>query len=180
MNAWKARLFLAVALAAALLMAGAHSASAQAPNNPVGLWSLSAYNDNTPNLAFMATQRICFLANGTWFSPTFAGWAGRWFQKGNNFAGNGNRVRIAGNYANGVGNDSAELDFIHLRLMTGPWTEWRNAFPFLLWARVTATRIGACAAPAPAFEAEASEPVPDDGTNPIETGTEEPVCLDGK
>jgi hypothetical protein len=181
MNTWKARLFLVAALAAALLMANSQSALAQAPNNPVGLWSLSAYNDNTPNLAFMATQRICFLANGTWFSPTFAGWGGRWFQKGNNAAGNGNRVRIAGNYANGVGNDSAEVDFIHLRLMTGPWTEWRDAFPFLAWARVTLTRIGNCVAPAAAFEGSMTEAaVQDDGTNPIETGDEAPVCLDGR
>ena len=161
----KLRLAVVAALVIGLSMAG--TAFAQAPNNPVGLWSLTFYNDNTPNLAQMATQNICFVANGTWYGTTFPAWGGRWFQKGNNAAGNGNRVRIMGNYASGVGNDSAEVDFVNLRLMTGAWNEWRDGFPFFVWTRVTLTRIGnLCPAPA-GPEVEATE---DDGSNPFDKG----------
>lgn len=112
-------------------------------NTPVGHWELRGFNDDSPNLSLLATQRICILANGTWYSTTFPNWHGRWFQKGNNAAGNGNRVRLLGNYANGVGNDSAELDFVNTRSMNGPWTEWRDvdASRFRVWVRVQARLI---------------------------------------
>lgn len=163
---------LACAVLVVALCAAAAPEEAVAQNSPVGLWSVTFYNDATPNLNQMATQRICFLANGTWFSTTFPGWAGRWFQRGVNAAGNGDRVRISGNYAGGVGNDSAELDFVHIRLMTGPWTEWRDGFPFLVWTRLAATRIGTCTQ-SPAFDINAV----DDGTNPMSAvNSERPVC----
>ncbi len=163
-----------VALAIGLGVSG--TASAQAPNNPVGLWSVTFYNDNTPNLAQMATQNICFVANGTWFGTTFPAWGGRWFQKGNNAAGNGNRVRLDGNYAGGVGNDSAEIDFDNLRLMTGAWNEWRDGFPFFVWTRVVLTRLGFCPATPAASETQAS--TVDDGTNPLDKdGATPPSCV---
>lgn len=118
------RLVLTMAIAA-LLAAGA-GAFAQT-NNPVGQWQASAFNDATPNLAPMAVQTLCFRVNGTWFG-TFPGWRGSWFQKGANAAGNGNRVRVLGNFLSGgnigAGNDSAEFDFISTNLMTAPWNEW--------------------------------------------------------
>lgn len=124
------------------------AAVAQAPNNPVGLWRFQAYNDNSANLAAMGSQDICFLANGTWFGTTFPNWNGRWFQKGNNAAGNGDRVRILGNWANGAGNDSAEISFINLNLMTGGWHEWTDGFGTVLWIQTAGTRIGnLCPAP---------------------------------
>ena len=113
-------------------------------NNPVGHWELRFFNDATPNLSQGATQRICFLANGTWYSTTFPNWGGSWFQKGDNAAGNGNRVRVFGNYAGGVGNDSAELDYVSNRLMTGSWTEWRDvgSSGFRFWGRARLRWIG--------------------------------------
>jgi hypothetical protein len=171
----KALLVSFVALAIGLGVSG--TVFAQAPNNPVGLWSLTFYNDNTPNLVQMATQNICFVANGTWYGTTFPAWAGRWFQKGNNAAGNGNRVRLDGNYASGVGNDSAEIDFVHLKLMTGAWNEWRDGFTFFVWTRVVLTRLGnTCPLPATAFDVRATSV--DDGSNPLDRdGAQPPSCM---
>jgi hypothetical protein len=145
----------AIALVLALCAAG--TAFAQAPNNPVGLWNFQAYNDNSPNLAAMGNQNICFLANGTWFGTTFPGWNGRWFQKGNNAAGNGDRVRLVGNWANGAGNDSAEIHFMNLTQMDGGWHEWTDGFGAVLWLQIIGRKIGNfCPLPAE-LELEASE-----------------------
>jgi len=160
------------ALALALCVTGAAQAQL---NNPVGLWNVQAYNDNSPNLAIMGNQNICFVAGGTWYSTTFPAWNGRWFQKGNNAGGNGDRIRIIGNYANGVGNDSAEMDYVNLNLMTGPWNEWRDGFPFFLWARIVGTRLGNNCPP-PALQD--IETVVDDGRNPAEDkGSAPPTCV---
>jgi hypothetical protein len=133
--------------AAAALLAGGQ-AFAQV-NNPVGLWTIQGWTDNAPGMPAGGVQNICFLAGGTWFSTTFPGWTGLWFQKGAAAAGNGDRVRMLGNYANNVGNDSLEIDFVNGNLMTGPWTEWRDNFVFVAWARSSLTRIGNCAGPPP-------------------------------
>ncbi len=113
-------------------------------NTPVGHWKMKFFNDDSPNLSQTATQKVCFLANGTWYGTTFPNWHGHWFQKGSNAAGNGDRVRVFGNYAEGVGNDSGELDFVNAKLMTGPWTEWRDvdASNYRLKARVSFEFIG--------------------------------------
>lgn len=148
MSLSKPLLRLAVAaLTLAVFTAGA--AFAQAPNNPVGLWNFQAFDDNTPGLNALGNQDICFLANGTWFGVNFPGWGGRWFQKGNNAAGNGDRVRLLGNWASGDGNDSAEIHFISLGSMTGGWHEWTDGFGFVLWLQISGRRIGnLCPAPA--------------------------------
>lgn len=145
------------ALITGFLLIGSDAAFAQA-TNPVGQWQASAFNDPTPNLTPLATQTLCFRANGTWFG-TFPGWRGSWFQKGANAAGNGNRVRILGNFLSGgntgAGNDSAEFDFINSNLMTGPWNEWidvaLNGSTAGFWLRISATRTSnACTiAPVP-------------------------------
>jgi hypothetical protein len=169
------KVLLALLVALAIGLSASGTAFAQAANNPVGLWSVTFYNDNTPTLATMATQNVCFVANGTWYGTTFPGWAGRWFQKGNNAAGNGDRVRLDGNYASGVGNDSAEIDFVHLKLMTGGWHEWRDGFPFLTWTRVVLTRLGTCPATPSGLMATATV---DDGSNPLDKdGASPPSCL---
>lgn len=112
-------------------------------NAPIGHWEIKFFNDETPNLSPAATQRICFVANGTWYSTTFPNWHGLWFQKGIDAAGNGDRVRILGNYAGGVGNDSSEMEFVHGTLMTGPWTEWRDVdiAGFKFWGRARLRQI---------------------------------------
>jgi hypothetical protein len=122
-------------------------------NTPVGYWRMTFYIDNAPNLTTMATQHICFYPNGTW-KGTFPAWRGYWFQKGLNPLGNGDRVRVLGNYAGGLGNDSAELDFINLelpgglviprKLMTGAWTQWRDVpsnftSSYFFWGKVSLT-----------------------------------------
>jgi len=147
-------------------------AYAQAGNTPVGRWSLTAYNDNTPNMSTMATQTVSFFANGTW-TGSFPGWGGRWFQKGVNAAGNGDRVRIVGNYANGVGNDSAEIEFHNVNHMDGAWSEWRDNYVFLAWARVVLTRLSTT----PLTEGADLDATIDDGTNPTDKSyATPPVC----
>jgi len=37
---------------------------------------------NEPGLTLGASQGICFVNNGTWYSSTFANWNGDWFRKG--------------------------------------------------------------------------------------------------
>jgi hypothetical protein len=170
------KILLASFVTLAIGLGASGTASAQAPNNPVGLWSVTFYNDNTPGLTQMATQNICFVVNGTWYGTTFPSWGGRWFQKGNNAAGNGNRVRLDGNYASGVGNDSAEIDFVHLKLMTGAWNEWRDGFPFFVWTRVLLTKLGTTC-PAPLGPETETATVIDDGSNPLDKdGAPAPTC----
>src|SRR3954447_14283704 len=43
----------------------------------------------TPGLTTGAAQRICFQPDGSWFSTTFSGWQGTWFQKGDRLRWNG-------------------------------------------------------------------------------------------
>lgn len=167
------KLLLVTAVALVISLSMADTGFAQAPNNPVGLWSLTFYNDNTPALTPMATQNICFVAGGTWYSTTFPAWNGRWFQKGNNAAGNGDRVRVLGNWASGFGNDSADLNFIHVRLMTGSWNEWIDGFGFFVWTQVTLTRIGNLCPPPLGPEVDSNE----EGLSPSEReGVKPPTC----
>jgi hypothetical protein len=143
---------------AALLAAG--QAFAQV-NNPVGLWTIQSWTDNAAGMPAAGVQDICFLGgptNGTWFSTTFPGWTGLWFQKGAAAAGNGDHLRMLGNYANNVGNDAMEVDFVNGNLMAGPWTEWRDNFVFVAWTRATLTRIGTCAGPPPTGVITSTDP----------------------
>jgi hypothetical protein len=135
------------ATAACALMLAAGGASAQsAANTAVGKWTVNWSFDATPGMAPVGTQEICILAGGTWYSPSFAGWSGRWFQKGMAAAGNGDHVRLTGNYAGNAGNDSFELDFVTVNMMSGPWSEWRDNYAYLGLVRSSFTRAGACTA----------------------------------
>ncbi|MFL5542070.1 MAG: hypothetical protein ACJ8J0_23995 [Longimicrobiaceae bacterium] len=160
------RLLVAFSLLSAATCAKVSDAAAQANVAP-GLWRLSAFNDASPGMSAIASHTLCFLPNGTWFGTTFPNWGGRWFQKGANAAGNGDRVRLLGNYAGGLGNDGAELHFFNANLMAGAWTEWRDpaSGQFVAWATVTLTRAGdRCPpqprmAPAPQAREERRNPV---------------------
>jgi hypothetical protein len=134
----------------------AHAASAQAPNNPVGLWSVAFFVDDNAGMPQSATQTLCFLTNGTWYSPSFPGWHGRWFQKGNSATGNGDPLSVIGNYATNTGNDSAALGFVSVNLMTGAWNEWQDNFGFINWTHASATRTGKCGPPPPGAEKAAA------------------------
>jgi hypothetical protein len=138
------------ALLAGALAAGPGAAQPAAPaiNSPVGLWKISAYDDAKPGMPLVGVQEICFVAGGTWYSPVFFGWGGIWFQKGINAAGNGDRVRVLGQWTQGAGtNDSAELDYVNTALLTGAWTEWGDNAnppppPFFAWNRVKLCYLG--------------------------------------
>jgi len=72
-----------VAVAIFLILAAGTALAA----SPVGQWDYRSFVG--PNLTQEAKQGICFLADGTWFSTTFHGWNGLWFQ-------NGDRIRFYG------------------------------------------------------------------------------------
>jgi hypothetical protein len=156
---------LAAVCAIVTALGSTRAALAQAPNNPVGQWSISFFVDNNASMPQSATQTLCFLANGTWYSPSFAGWHGRWFQKGNNSAGNGDILSIIGNYSNNAGNDSAALEFVSVNLMTGAWNEWRDNFTFVNWTRASVNRTGKCG-PQPAGSEKAIAAGDPSGTRP--------------
>ena len=157
---------LAGVFACVLILATVNGASAQAPNNPAGFWWTVNWSfDNSAPMAPVGTQQICFLANGTWWSP-FPGWHGRWFQKGNIAAGNGDHVSVNGNYAANVGNDTFQLDFVHVNMMTGPWAEWRDNFVFVAWVRAVLTRAGQCG-PEPVLSPTAARAAASTKANPM-------------
>jgi len=79
--------------AALLLLASAAAAPAQ-QNTAVGLWQLNFFQDDLLGMPSTSVEQICVKPDGTWFGPLFAGWQGRWFQKGVNPPGFGDRVRI--------------------------------------------------------------------------------------
>ncbi len=56
------------------------SASASFAATPVGLWDIKSYKE--PGLTFGVANKVCYLTNGTWYSITFPGAQGDWFQKG--------------------------------------------------------------------------------------------------
>jgi hypothetical protein len=162
------KLRVAAALALALFV-GATVAQASTPT-PVGLWRIKVYDD-TNNLGWTGTQDICFLAGGTWFGPAFPGWSGFWFQKGIAAAGNGDHVRLLGNWNAGEGNDSAELDFTNVDLITGFWTEWTDNDSTKLWDRAMLCYLGPCVGPPPIGTLSSAPPLTNTSTASLSTLT---------
>jgi hypothetical protein len=73
------KIFKNIAIASILAM-GMSNAMAVPATAVTGLWSITFYLE--PNLTTGGTQKICFTANGTWASTTFANWNGDWLLKG--------------------------------------------------------------------------------------------------
>ncbi len=123
----------AVTLIALTLFTG--SASAQTgPNALLGLYQVSPWRDNFPNMPLGVPRQVCFLANGTWYVPGgFFGqpWTGQQFQKGVNVAaGNGNTVTGIGNFLGGLGNGSFKVEMLTIGIATGTWNQWIDLPPF--------------------------------------------------
>jgi hypothetical protein len=73
-----------IVLASSVFLGMAFGTAANAmAASPVGQWNITFYLE--PGLGTGATQGICYLANGTWFSTTFSNWKGDWFEKGDRF-----------------------------------------------------------------------------------------------
>ena len=72
-----------VAVAIFLILASGTALAA----TPVGQWNYKAFNE--PDLEKGPLHGICFVADGTWYSTTFTGWSGQWYQ-------NGDRIRFYG------------------------------------------------------------------------------------
>ena len=147
-----------------ITVAAANVARAAAMNSPVGPWSFSYWKDDDPAMPPLGGQSICVLANGTWYSQNNS-MAGRWFQKGGGASGNGDRVRLLGNW--GIagrpnGNVAMELDFVNTDFVTGTLTIWRDATLAVYpnpWMRTQAQRTAPSCPPPPQAPSEA-EPIP--------------------
>ena len=58
------------------------SAATAIAATPIGYWEINAFQE--PNLAHLPPQSnlVCYLADGSWYSITYPGANGFWFQKG--------------------------------------------------------------------------------------------------
>jgi len=147
-------------IAALLVVAGALALVAQATAQPKpnvfddgNRWLISDYNDCDPTHPLWATQGICFLpyercsacgVTGVWYSDTYPGWRGRYFQEGDHLA-------MHGNWADFGGSDGMIFE-----LFAGPtprdeaaghWTEWFNTGSFgttVVFANARLQRVGKC------------------------------------
>lgn len=159
-------------LAAFLLLAASSVASAQGANSPLTgtQWQAIPFIDNTPLMTQGTTQFICFRANGTYFGVNgFGGqaWSGRWDQKGGNAAGNGDEIRLRGNFSAGAGNEGASGHFVSLSIISFKWEQFIDGpasglnfgFPFQVVLVATALPCPAGPVTAPVGRALA-EPVP--------------------
>lgn len=115
-------------------------------------WSFKAYNDASPDhTQLVAAQDICFEYTGTsgnhqqytWYSETFPGWSGRAVQEGD-------QIFIHGDYANGAGHSSIQLNTLVAPTIygsAGTWQEWRHDAAngtTIYFAKTRALRNGDC------------------------------------
>ena len=118
------------------LFAGTSLAVAAPPYQPDfvtggNMWSFKAYDDASPDhTQLVAAQEICFEYAGisgnhqlyTWYSQTFPGWRGRAVQEGD-------QIFIHGDYADGAGHSSIQLETLvapTINGSAGTWQEWRH------------------------------------------------------
>lgn len=144
--------WLPASVAAVLTMAGG-VAQAQQPDlvSAGNRWTITAYNDESPNHDQWATQGICFRSIGMfgthqryeWWSDTFPDWNGIASQEGN-------EVVMHGDYAGDVGHDSMMWNVVSAtprNLGAGHWVEWREDGKFgrtIGFANAVLTRVGKC------------------------------------
>lgn len=115
-------------------------------------WSFKAYDDASPDhTTLVAAQDICFIYDGTsgnhqkyrWYSETFSGWSGRAVQEGD-------QIFIHGDFANGAGHSSIQLDTLVAPTIygsAGTWQEWKHDSKngvTISFAKTRALRQGNC------------------------------------
>jgi len=121
-----------------LALVGATGAGAQPKPDVVNngnAWSITFFDDSSPNHSQWATQNLCFYTTGmvgtqlagTWYSTTFYDWNGTWRQEGD-------QVFMTGDYAGDVNGNAVGHDGMEWQLVTaertsegfGHWKEWRE------------------------------------------------------
>jgi len=114
-------------------------------------WTITAFNDESPNHDQWATQGICFRSLGMfgthqryeWWSDTFPDWNGIASQEGN-------EVVMHGDYANDVGHDSVMFNVVTStprNIGAGHWVEWREDGKLgrtIGFANALLNRVGRC------------------------------------
>jgi hypothetical protein len=152
------------AICAALVVAAGtaqHAASAQsivaAPTDKPDLttggnrWTITFYNDSSPNHDEWATQGICFRFIGTvgthnryeWWSDTFPDWNGIASQEGD-------EIFMHGDYAGDVGHDGMKWSIVTSsakNIGAGHWFEWREDSKFgrtIGFGNTLLNRVGRC------------------------------------
>lgn len=147
------------ALILAVAAAAAFSVQAQPkPDvfNNGNMWSITFYDDSSPNHDQWATQNICFVPTGMtgtqlagyWYSTTFFDWNGTFRQEGD-------QVFMTGDYAgdssgNAVGHDGIDFQLTTMERKSegfGHWREWRengSMGQVIGYGNTKLVRIGSC------------------------------------
>jgi hypothetical protein len=148
------RSLFAVAVAIGAVSQGV--AFAQAPHSPDlttagNRWTITAFNDESPNHDQWATQGICFRFIGNfgtharyeWWSDTFPDWNGVATQEGN-------EITMHGDYAQDVGHDGMVWNVVTAtprNMGAGFWFEWREDAKFgrtIGFTNALLQRVGRC------------------------------------
>lgn len=140
-----------------ILLAVSSTASAIPPYQPDFVtdgnrWSFKAYDDaSIDHTTLVSAQVICFEYAGvvgnhqvyTWYSETFPGWSGRAVQEGD-------QIFIHGDFADGQGHSSIQLDTLvapTINGSAGTWQEWKHGGDYgstVSFAKTRALREGSC------------------------------------
>lgn len=87
---------------------------------PVGQWTVASYVASTG--LYWNTADICLKGNGSWYMVEQNKGSGNWIQKGGMVYLHGNIVLSS----NVLLNYSAELHFVHSKLLTGYESQWSD------------------------------------------------------
>ena len=155
---WHAvRVFFAALVIAAMAPQAASAQIAPAPTDKPDLttggnrWTITFYDDASPNHDEWATQGICFRFIGTvgthnryeWWSDTFPDWNGIASQEGD-------QIFMHGDYAGDVGHDGIEWSIVTSsakNIGAGHWFEWREDSKFgrtIGFGNTLLNRVGRC------------------------------------